>query len=150
MGHPADVIAACQGVLTSSLARERHNNRARGILVEIQSLGERLQSWPAEEVSTIHAALLNAVEEVENLLPHGRGHPAARLGGGHPAAPPTRPSSTSRQCWGRSPVTHTGGEWWLHDRHHGLGNAPGSDRGVKPPTVGDASMLPYTIKHTHD
>ncbi|CAE7670004.1 kmo, partial [Symbiodinium necroappetens] len=108
ISHPADVIAENRGVLTSNLARARRTSRARGIILELQSIGEHLQGWPLCEVNTVHAALLAALEAVEELMqPAPQGGLPLHNNGGEPRA---------------------AGEWWLYDRHHGLGNAPGTDR----------------------
>ncbi|CAE7700835.1 kmo [Symbiodinium microadriaticum] len=108
ISHPADVIAENRGVLTSNLARARRTSRARGIILELQSIGEHLQGWPLCEVNTVHAALLAALEAVEELMqPAPQGGLPLHNNGGEP---------------------RTAGEWWLYDRHHGLGNAPGTDR----------------------
>ena len=121
ISHPADVIAENRGILTSNLARARRSNRARGILLELQGIGNLLAGWPACEINTVHAALLVALEEVEEVMQPGL--PGENL-----------PLQTSNATGEVLPLqTSNAGEdqptvdWWLHDRHHGLGNAPGSD-----------------------
>ena len=120
VSHPADVIAASRGTLSSNLARARRSNRARGILLELRGIGQHLQGWPSCEVNTVHAALLAALEEVEELLqPAGQGNlplqsaEGSTIGGAPPAV---------------GGNDYKDDDWWLHDRHHGLGNAPGTDR----------------------
>ncbi|OLQ04992.1 hypothetical protein AK812_SmicGene11869 [Symbiodinium microadriaticum] len=95
VSHPANVIAANRGTLTSNLAGERRFNR----------------------VNTVHAALLAALEEVEELM--------------QPAGTTALPLQSSAAGDQEEPL-QTGGrqpnnEWWLQERHHGLGNAPGTD-----------------------
>ena len=116
--HPADVVAARRG---TNLARERRNRRARGMVLELQSLREQLQEWPGEELNTIHGALLDTLGAVEEELHRGlpQGPDPARL-----HDPGDRDVEASIN-WGNA--TTDGQAWWLHERHHGLGNAPGSD-----------------------
>ena len=52
VGHPADVVAASRGILSFKLARERCCRRARGMVLELQSLREQLHEWPGEELKT--------------------------------------------------------------------------------------------------
>ena len=61
VSHPADVIAANRGTLTSNLAREKRFNRARGILLELRGISQHLNGWPACEINTVHATLLAAL-----------------------------------------------------------------------------------------
>ena len=122
VSHPADVIAANRGTLTSNLARERRFNRARGILLELRGISRHMQNWPACEVNTVHAALLAALEEVEELM-QPAGTTALPLQGSA-AGDQEEPLQTG----GRQPNN----EWWLQERHHGLGNAPGTD--LRSPT----------------
>ena len=71
MSHPADVVAASRGILTSNLARERRYRRAHGMVLELRSLREQLQEWPGEELNTIRGALLEILEAVEEELQRG-------------------------------------------------------------------------------
>ena len=117
---------ANRGVLTSNLPRERRFNRARGILLELRGIGRHMQDWPPCELNTVHAALLNALEEVEGLMqPVGGTTPHMQLAGESMQGNILPSPSTT----GGNPPA---GEWWLQERHHGLGNAPGTD--LRSPT----------------
>ena len=117
MSHPADVVAASRGILTSNLARERRYRRAHGMVLELRSLREQLQEWPGEELNTIRGALL------EILKSRGR-----RTTAGNTSIPATDMAEASD-----ARGNNTAGEArWLHERHHGMGNAPGSD--LRSPT----------------
>ncbi|CAE7941395.1 unnamed protein product [Symbiodinium necroappetens] len=119
VAHPADVMAATRGILTSNLARERRQRRARGMILDLQDLRNHLAGGSSEELNAVHAALLRALDEVEELM--------------FPAAGETLPPAPLDTA--QSPPAQ--GEWWLHDRHHGLGNAPGEV--PRSPTVAVAS-----------
>ena len=120
VSHPADVIAASRGILTSNLARARRFSRARGILLELRGIGQHLQGWPSCEINTVHAALLAALEEVEDLMqPTVQGNLPLQNADG-----PVLGGNASRN----EGDGQRDDDWWLHDRHHGLGNAPGTDR----------------------
>ncbi|OLQ10520.1 Ubiquitin-protein ligase E3A [Symbiodinium microadriaticum] len=85
-----------------------------------------MQDWPPCELNTVHAALLNALEEVEGLMqPVGGTTPHMQLAGESMQGNILPSPSTT----GGNPPA---GEWWLQERHHGLGNAPGTD--LRSPT----------------
>ena len=89
VSHPADVLAAHRGVLTSNLARERRFHRARGIVLELRGIGEHMVGWPPSELNAVHAALLNALRDRE---PHAT-PPAGREWG-------TTYSASGWNAWG--------------------------------------------------
>ena len=140
---PADVIAENRGILTSNLARARRSNRARGILLELQGIGNLLAGWPACEINTVHAALLVALEEVEEVMQPGP--PGENL-----------PLQTSNATGDAIPLqtSHAGEDrptvdWWLHDRHHGLGNAPGSDHRSPTEAMDSGSDASHRRRRLH-
>ena len=135
ISHPADVIAENRGILTSNLARARRSNKARGILLELQGIGRLLSGWPACEINTVHAALLVALEEVEEVMQPGP--PGENL--------PLQAPHTGKSA-GEAPPT---ADWWLHDRHHGLGNAPGSNQRSPTEAMESGSEASHRRRRLH-
>ncbi|CAE7308075.1 unnamed protein product [Symbiodinium sp. CCMP2592] len=98
VSHPADVIAQSRGVVSSHLARERREQRARGVILELRNLRAQLQDWPQEQLNGVHGALLDTLE-ASYLSNTGDLHPAnprqGNLGG----------YKSATTVWGMSPVT---------------------------------------------
>ena len=141
ISHPADVIAENRGVLTSNLARARRSNRARGILLELRGLGGHLANWPLCEINPVHAALLAALEDVEQLMHIG----------GQGALPSMDRGSTTVAGGNTSETggTRPAADWWLHERHHGLGNAPGTEQRSPTEAMDSGSEQSHRRRRLH-
>ena len=109
-------MAASRGTLLSRLAKAKRERRTRAIALKLRALREQFDEWPGDDLNILHGALLDALEAVETAL-----QPAVAHG------PDPAPLHDPGEPDGERPPMSLGNEWWLHDRHRGLGNAPGTD-----------------------
>ena len=117
------------------------SNRARGILLELRGLGRHLENWPVCEINPVHAALLAALEDVEHLM-HVGGQgalPSVDRGSGSNAGGNTSETGERRHA----------ADWWLYDRHHGLGNAPGTNHRSPTEAMDSGSEYSHRRRRLH-